>query len=1015
MAILFCIAREFSFVSPVSLVTKNARVVFHSDNYRVVWEVLQALRSHDNRFNAEINKLELNKDKKGIVDVIGVGFGQDEDGVSEKKNHEDDIQKEIDLFSIDNLRNTIYATIVKKCGDRKYWENWAADVAAIATTHIARITKLVDSNEGGARQPFDTFLAALQNDLNPQVTRDDAIEMLAQHRITRPVFNALFGNDNFVAQNPVSQNMQAMLELLDKQKFAKPSVGLEKFYESVRDSAEGIDNPEGKQKIIIELYDKFFRHAFPKMAERLGIVYTPVEVVDFIIHGVDDLLKQEFGKGITAENVEVLDPFTGTGTFITRLLESGLIKKADLPRKYKSELHANEIVLLAYYIAAINIEQAYRVAMAQPNTGYEIFEGILLTDTFNINETDADSKTPQFIQTKLPVNSARIEKQKNTKITVVFGNPPYSVGQKSANDDNKNIKYQNLDASIAATYVAHTKASLKKSLYDSYVRAIRWASDRIGDEGIVAYVSNGGYIDGGSMDGLRKCLREDFSSIYVLNLRGNIRKNMLDKTAGEGGNIFGQGSMTGIAILFMVKNPNAKTPDDIHYLDIGDDLKTEQKKDALAKFPPLTDMPWRTISPDKHNDWINQRNDAFESYLPLGDKENKKSNGKQVASVFSSYSPGMATSRDAWVYNFGKRQVEENIRRLLAFYHREMMRFQKTNPQPVKDSVVSSFVNNDATKISWSRSMKSNLNKGHKIPFDAAHIRLSVYRPFSKEYLYFNRKLNEQVSLQPSMFPTAKSKNLVICVCTDPRKEFSALMVNIVSDTSLVSASQCFPRHTFVDNHVAAGDAHTRVDNIPTATLKRFRQHYGDDSITGDGIFYYVYGVLHNAEYKTRYASDLKKILPRIPYAKTLDDFHAYATAGKQLADLHVGYEKVDPYPLKVIESNAEPDNAQYFRVSKMKYARGVDKTVDTTRIIYNQNITIENIPPAAQHYVVNGKPAIDWIIDRYKVSTHKDSQITNDANNWSDDHRYIIDLICKVTTVSVETVRIVNALPKLL
>ncbi len=968
------------------------------------------MRAHDNRFNAEINKIELNKANSEHIQVIGIGGDDGGGGEAADKL----LSEQVDLFTIDGWREAIYATIVKKCGDRRYWETWAGDVAEIAARHITRIKSLVANSQAGYRQRFDAFLAELQQNLNPAVSEDDAIEMLAQHLITRPVFNALFGNDNFVAKNPVSKTMQSMLELLDEQNIAKESASLEKFYASVQQRAEGIDNAAGKQKIIIELYDKFFSKAFPKMSERLGIVYTPVEVVDFIVHSVDDLLKQEFGKGITAENVHVLDPFTGTGTFITRLLQSGLIKPEDLQRKYEHELHANEIVLLAYYIAAINIEQAYHELQTDKTTTYQPFDGIALTDTFQINESDDDSDHGHTVPTVSPVNSARIKKQKNTPIRVVFGNPPYSVGQKKANDDNKNIKYENLDASITKSYVAHSTATLKTSLYDSYVRAIRWASDRIGNEGIVAYVSNGGYIDGSSADGLRKCLCEEFSNIYVLDLRGNIRKNLLNKHSGEGQNIFGQVSMTGIAILFLVKNPNAKTHGKIHYLDIGDNLTTKQKKDALIKFGNLAETPWQTITPDKHNDWINQQNEQFEAYLPLGDKANKKKGDAKIPSIFISYGSGVKTNRDAWVYNFLKDDLSKNVKAMIDFYNSELDRYQQASISE-KEKGITSFVDNDPTKISWDGSIFLDFQAGKKINFSTEHIRKSIYRPFVKQYLYFNRQINNSVYIQPKYFPTPENKNRAICICTDPRKEFSVLMADIVPDVSFVAGTQSFPRHTFVENHSPTAECYTRVDNIPLATLKLFRQHYQDDSITGDAIFHYVYAALHNADYKTRYASDLKKTLPRIPYAKTVDEFHAYAQAGEQLADLHVNYESVAPYPLNIIENNADLDDANYFRVVKMKYARGEDKTADTTRIIYNENITIENIPPAAQQYVVNGKPAVDWIIDRYKISTHKDIQITNDANDWSDDPRYIIDLIRKVTTVSVNTVEIVNALPKLL
>ncbi len=525
------------------------------DKYRVVWEVLQALRAHDNHFNAEINKIELNNNQSEKINVIGVGFDDDSDNQSDSTaGIKEQIQK--DLFNLNEWRDAIYAKMVLKCGDRRYWETWATDVADIAARHTTRIKTLIGSSEANYRELFEEFLAELQQNLNPAVTEDDAIEMLSQHIITRPVFDALFGNADFVTKNPVSKTMQTMLELLDEQNLARESEGLEKFYDSVHQRAKGIDNAKGKQKIILELYDKFFKTAFPKMAERLGIVYTPVEIVDFIIHSVDELLHKEFGQGITAKDVHLLDPFTGTGTFITRLLQSGRIKDQDLARKYKQEIHANEIVLLAYYIAAINIEQVYHHLQANKNkqANYQSFEGIALTDTFQINERDDDILNKIF-----PVNSARVQRQKKTPIRVIVGNPPYSAGQRSANDANRNLKYKKLDEKINETYAKHSTATNLQNLYDSYIRAIRLASERIGDEGIVAFVTNSGYIDSVAMDGLRKCLYEEFNSIYCFNLRGNARTSGETRRK-EKGNVFGKGTRTPVAILLMVKNSTPPPP-----------------------------------------------------------------------------------------------------------------------------------------------------------------------------------------------------------------------------------------------------------------------------------------------------------------------------------------------------------------------------------------------------------------------------------------------------------------------
>ena len=523
-------------------------------------------------------------------------------------------------------------------------------------------------------------MTELRQNINPSVSEAGAIEMLAQHLITRPVFDALFEGYSFIGSNPVSKTMQAVLELLDEQNLETETASLQGFYDSVRRRASGIDNAAGRQKIVIELYEKFFKEAFPKMAESLGIVYTPVEVVDFILYSVNDLLQQEFGESLSSENVHILDPFTGTGTFLTRLLNSDLIADTDLERKYRQELHANEIVLLAYYIAAVNIEETYHERLQAKHliegngadVKYESFPGIVLTDTFQINERDGDMLDQIF-----PVNSKRVLRQKDTPIRVVLGNPPYSAGQSSANDNNANLSYPRLDESIANSYVEHSTATLKNSLYDSYIRAFRWASDRIGDEGIVAYVSNGSWIDGNNMDGFRCCLAEEFSSIYCFNLRGNARTSG-EQRRKEKGNVFGEGTRTNVAILFLVKKKDASGACKIRYHDIGDYLDRKQKLDIIRGFGSVGNMEdcWRSIKPNKHHDWINQRNEVFLNYLPLGDKDNKKNKGA-VPSIFTLYSLGVATNRDAWPYNSSKAALAKNMQKTIAFYNSELLRYQQ--------------------------------------------------------------------------------------------------------------------------------------------------------------------------------------------------------------------------------------------------------------------------------------------------------------------------------------------------
>ncbi|MHB1283333.1 MAG: DEAD/DEAH box helicase, partial [Metallibacterium scheffleri] len=630
-----------------------------NQTYRVVWQVLQALRSHDDRFDAIVNKLDLMGKDTSKIEVVAItdtikrkpGTRSQHDQQARLARGRRSIGAAVEQpvpetmpmqFEIGEMERAIVARLVQKVGNRHHWEDWANDIAKIARTHIARITALIENPANTQeREAFKRFASELRDDLNDSLSDAEIIEMLAQHLITKPVFDALFEGYSFAQNNPMSQAMQGVLDVLQEHRLDKEADTLQAFYDSVKLRAEGINSAAGKQKIVVELYDKFFRNAFPRMTERLGIVYTPVEVVDFIIHSVNDLLQAEFGQTLGSTGVHILDPFTGTGTFITRLLQSGLMTPEQLSYKYQNEIHANEIVLLAYYIAAINIEAAYHGIVGGD---YVPFEGICLTDTFQMYEKD------DLVSALLVDNSQRRKRQKTLDIRVILGNPPYSIGQKSENDNNDNVAYPHLDERIRSTYAARSKAMLAKGLYDSYIRAIRWASDRIGDSGMIGFVSGSGFAEKSAMDGMRKCLAEEFSRIYLLNLRGDIRKNMLSKgRAKEGQNIFASGSMSGIAITLFVKNPKAKTRGEIFYRDIGDDLTRYDKLNSLAALSSVAEIEkvgdWLVIAPDAHGDWLIQRDDRFSEFIVLGDKKG------DAAKLFENFSLGVVTNRDAWCYN----------------------------------------------------------------------------------------------------------------------------------------------------------------------------------------------------------------------------------------------------------------------------------------------------------------------------------------------------------------------------
>ncbi len=752
------------------------------------------------------------------------------------------------------------------------------------------------------------------------------------------------------------------------------------------------------------------------MVEQLGIVYTPVEVVDFIIHSVNDVLKKEFGRSISDENVHILDPFTGTGTFITRLLQSGLIKQEDLKRKYANELHANEIVLLAYYIAAVNIENAYHDQI-QETEEYQSFEGIVLTDTFQLGETDESEK---LFSEMFPKNSERVQAQQKAPLRVIMGNPPYSIGQKSENDDAKNQEYLKLNKRIAETYVSQSSYFMKKSNYDSYIRAFRWASDRLDkvNGGVIAFVSNSGWIDSNSLDGFRKSIENEFSSIYVVNLRGAIRGRSGELAKREGKNVFD--IMTGVSINILIRKPKYSGKAKIYYHDIGDYLSRKEKLKKLDNSfsENAKSLTFELIKPNKDSDWTNQRNDSFKSFITiLSSKEEKEA-------FFNKNSNGIITSRDTWVYSFNHILLTENVGRMINHYMNQLRNYNlniKLNP----GLLINDFIDNDQKKISWSRALKAAFKRKDKRVFKEERIYKVLYRPFVKQSVYFDRDFNECVYQMPSLYPTNNSVNKhIIIPGTGERKGFAALITNNVSDLNLFDgSSQCFPLYHYVEREqiqgslfdAASESKYIRRDGVSDFILERAKKQYGK-SVTKEDIFYYVYGILHSPDYRIAFANDLKKTLPRIPLVDEPRDFWKFSKAGKALADLHINYESVPAYPGAEVSLLQNPKTVElfdFYKVHKMKFPKKDQKD----KIIYNSKITIEKIPAKAFEYVVNGRSAIEWILDRYQVRIHKDSGIKNDPNDWAkevDNPRYILDLILSVINVSVQTVDIVNGLPEL-
>mgnify|MGYP002517858348 FL=1 len=1011
----------------------------NSPEYQVVWQVVNALRGHDERLEAKINAAALG-DTDALSHIVEVEILDDtrvNERAKRKPSHhigeneapsdtdaddgnetgEDDaenmMQGELNVDSLRELAHSIQAQIVRKCGTKVYWGEWTRDVADVASARAEAIARLVGS--GKASEGFARFLQGLRDSLNSNYTETEAVSVLAQHEITRPIFESLFDNPEVVANNPIVKGMDRALDDLYEAGLERGFADsrLADLYDSVRTCAAQVVSDQARQNLIKEIYNDFFSIAFKDMAAELGIVYTPVEVVDAQLHMVQRALRREFGMSLGDRGVHVLDGFAGTGTYMCRLIEdTGLISDEDLSYKYAHDLHSNEIVPLASMIMDVNIEQSYHSRMGGD---YRPFPGALLTDTFQMSEADDPVDTTMFAE-----NTERVEQQLRLPIKVVVGNPPYRAGDIN-NTGNRNTKYPTLDGRIEATYVKNSDKVNKNSLYDHYIRAFRWASDRIGDSGIVCFVSNGGWLTGAAGAGVRRCFKEEFNSIYVYNLRGN-QRTQGEESRREGGKIFASGSRATIAITMLVKNPDSDEHGTIHYRDIGDYLNRDEKLRILREAVDH-DPEWTTLGQDKHGDWLDQRDDSYLGFIPLGVQEGVK---KLPTGLFSTWSAGVKTQRDAWAYNFSKPTVIKSMTGTIDFYNTCLSNYNAAG----KDADPEQY-RTESPSITWTDAFKKDFSNKKRKHADSKVIRTAAYRPFCKQYLWFDRQTTERVYQQPKLFPYHGAKNLEIIV-----SERGTFITRGIPDLEIMHHGQCFPLYWYEE--VESKDApigystlfgedqgmlvfdredkdekYIRHDAITDTGLKVFQEAYSEiPGITKEDIFYYVYGILHSREYRRRFENNLAKELPRIPLAA---NFPAFRDAGRKLAKLHLDYEKVKPWDVTETGDAANPG-----RTVKMTYPRKVTdpetgkKVKDLTVLQVAENLTIEGIPPRAYEYVVNGKTAIGWLIDRYQVTTDKKSGIVNDPNEYSKDPRYIVDLVEKVIRVSVETVDIMNGLPPL-
>ncbi len=985
-------------------------ILNNNREFGVVWEILNALKSIDPTFGRAVDGEtgKINPDRIEVISVSedrfsqkkGAGSRSTAQGTRSGKKSPSETSAGIDGSQLDMFTETpgtvieeaIKTMIVKKVGNRREWEEWAEDVGQICQTQIGHIRKIIRENPA-SRKELASFMKELKATLNGELTEDGVIEMLGQHVVIRPVIAAVFDEYPFADQNPISKAMTQMLDRLDQDGMNRCTSLLEPFYRDVKRRMQAARDADTRQTIIKDLFDRFFKTAFPKLRDKLGIIYTPVEIVDFMNRSVADLLQKEFGRSISAPGVHILDPFTGTGTFIVRLMQSGLIPKDALKHKYENDLHANEIVPLAYYIAAMNMETAYHDLVEDDYRPNRI---LVWTDTF------ASNRQQDIFSTALAENNASLSRENSADIRVIIGNPPYSVGQESQNDDNANEHYEELDRRLQETYVARTNATLKNSLFDSYIRAYRWASDRIGDNGIIAFITNAGWLDSNSADGMRKCMAEEFSSIYIYHLKGNARTSG-EQRRKEKDNVFGEGSRAPVALVFLVKNPAAQEKGKIYFHTVADYLSREEKLAEISKFGTISNMEWSEIIPDRHGDWLNQRDDSYGRFMRV---DGKKTDEKYI---FRNYSCGMKTNRDSWVYNSSQHKLLDNIRRTANAYNQAIDRIESgIDPQTVISETVKD--------ISWTRGSKNKLQNLVRVKTYEEKISESNYRPFFKQNLYYDKNpcFVEMPGRWSEIFSGNDSENLCICVNQKYSEDAGciALITDKLADLHFNGDIQCFPLYLY--------DADgTKTDAITDDALSHFREPYGAEgtAITKDDIFYYIYGILHSPEYRSRYANNLMKELPRIPRVATFGQFKTFASAGRTLADLHVHFEDQEEYPEVTIKGE---DRGNY-TVQQMKWGKIPGKTgnaaKDKTTLIYNGDITITGIPLEAQEYVVNKKSALDWIVERACVSEDKKSGIVNDFNLWGKEHhneRYPLALFLKVITVSLRTVETVRSLPKL-
>ncbi|GAA8636823.1 DEAD/DEAH box helicase family protein [Helicobacter pylori] len=965
---------------------KNLDEAVKNTNFQNIWKVLKALRSHDSSLVDEATF----KEKIKIFGSDDTSNPDDEEGLQKDKTEQSDpkeAQKTLfDAILLQDLANAVYNVMPTKLGDRNYWENFAKKTGNIARTLNNRLKELFGKNP----EIFDNFLTSLRGNIHQNIKEEEALDMIVSHVITKPIFDAIFG-DNI--QNPIAKALDKMVLKLSDLGLEGETKDLKNLYESVKTEATRAKSQKTQQELIKNLYNTFFKEAFRKQSEKLGIVYTPIEVVDFILRATNGILKKHFNTDFNDQNITIFDPFTGTGSFIARLLskENNLISDEALKEKFQKGLFAFDIVLLSYYIALINITQAAQ----NRDSSLKNFKNIALTDSLDYLE-EKTNKGVLPLYEDLKENKDIKDTLADQNIRVIIGNPPYSSGAKSENDNNQNLSHPKLEKLVYETYGKNSNAKVGATTRDTLIQSIRMASDVVKDKGVVGFVVNGGFIDSKSADGFRKCVAKDFSHLYVLNLRGNARTSGEERKK-QGDGIFDSGSRVTVAVIFFVKDESVQNSA-IHYYEVEDYLKREAKLNLLVSFENLDLVPFKEITPNNKGDWINQRNDGFEKLIPL--KRDKKS--KIFNTIFDLNSNGVASGRDPWVYNFSPNALKQSVQNCIDTYNADLKRFNerfreafKQRTKGVKSGDLYKQLNDkeittDKTKIAWTCGLKQRFIRNEILPESGMErVRLSLYRPFNKQWLYWDKDWINGQGRFSKIFPDKSVRNVVINTTI---RNFSALIGDAIPDTHFIGDANAYPLYYYDD----LGNRH---DAISGYALNLFRRHYKDNAITEEEIFYYIYAIFHHKGYLEKYKNSLAKEAPRIALS---EDFKELSVLGKELAELHLNYESGEMH--KSVKHNLL-ENAEiegYYDVVKMKK----DKKGD--RIQYNHHITITQIPKKAFDYVVNGKSAIDWVIERYSITTDKDSLIENNPNHYAGG-QYIFELLCRVIKLSEKSVDLIE------